>query len=156
MAYTDFVQYVPVHPVVLNHLKEDFVGVHTITIDEISMVSDCMFSLISSRLSEITDCTLPFGGLNVIVVGDLFQVRPVKGGHVFRDQMLWHLFTPFFLRTNVRQCKDLRYGRLLNRARVDDLLPGDIDLLKTRLLSIDTGDIPDITCISYTRCSAEI
>ncbi|XP_070203111.1 ATP-dependent DNA helicase PIF1-like [Littorina saxatilis] len=43
------------------------------------MVSDKMFTYISRRLSSIKQTPLPFGGLNIITIGDFFQLRPVKG-----------------------------------------------------------------------------
>ena len=151
LPVTQFLEYVPLHPKVLQRVVDDFIGVHTVVIDEISMVSASMLSVISSRLSEITDCSLPFGGLNMIVVGDFFQLRPVCGRPALKNEILWNLFTPLFLRTDVRQCKDPCYGRLLNRARLGHLLPDDIDLLKTRLISIESGDVLDALHIFPTR-----
>ena len=151
LPVTQFLEYVPLHPKVLQRVVDDFIGVHTVVIDEISMVSASMLSVISSRLSEITDCSLPFGGLNMIVVGDFFQLRPVCGRPALKNEILWNLFTPLFLHTNVRQCKDPRYGRLLNRARLGHLLPDDIDLLKTRLISIESEDVLDALHIFPTR-----
>ena len=46
---------------------------------------------------------------------------------------------------------NLLQKHLLNRARVAELLPRDIDLLKTRLISIDTGDIPYTLHVYPTR-----
>ena len=55
----------------------NFHGVHTLVIDEISMISSEMFTIINRRMSEITNNDQPFGNLNVIVIRDLFQLRPV-------------------------------------------------------------------------------
>lgn len=42
-----------------------------------------MLTFISRRLSEISENNLPFGGYNVITVGDFFQLSPVKGNFAF-------------------------------------------------------------------------
>jgi len=50
----------------------------TIIIDEISMVRGDMFITIDEKLRRITHQNhLPFGGLQIIVVGDFFQLPPV-------------------------------------------------------------------------------
>ena len=64
-------------PYILNKLRTKFVGVHTIVLDEVSMVSDRMLTFISRHLSEIAGNSLPFGNFNLILFGDFFQLRPV-------------------------------------------------------------------------------
>ena len=85
MQYLD---YEGLHPQSLNNLRITFSGVSTIIIDEISMVSSAMLTFISRRLNEITDNDAPFGGLSLIAVGDLFQLRPVKGSFIFKNEIL--------------------------------------------------------------------
>lgn len=46
----------------LKKLRDYFQTIHTIIIDEISMVSSDLFSFISRSLSEIKNNELPFGG----------------------------------------------------------------------------------------------
>ena len=52
-------------------------SVRTIVIDEISMVRSDLFVAIDIRLKEITGCNKPFGGKQVILVGDFLQLPPV-------------------------------------------------------------------------------
>ncbi|XP_062599934.1 uncharacterized protein LOC134261520 [Saccostrea cucullata] len=107
------------------------------------MVSSSMLTFISRRLSEISDNSLPFGGYNVITVGDYFQLRPVKGNFAFENVLLWHLFEPFFLTENMRQNENSTFFYLLNRVRLG--LPSELDLqtLKSRLIteSIDFENV---------------
>ena len=152
---TKHTDYLPLHPHTLQLLRSRFSGVHTIVIDEISMVSDGMLTIISRRLSEISDCSSAFGGFNIIVVGDLFQLRPVLGHAVYTNTGLWYLFQPFFLRENVRQIADTEYANLLNRARYGILLPKDIDTLKSRLIDISTDDVADALHVYPTRKEVE-
>ena len=104
------------------------------------MISSEMLTIISRRLNEISGIDYPFGGFNIIEVGDLFQLRPVQGRPIYTNHILWRLFVPVLLEQNVRQCNDQSFARLLNRARIGDLLPQDIDILKTRLIDINTDD----------------
>src|SRR5271154_1569708 len=53
-------------------------SITTLIIDEGSMVSSKLFNYISQMFSYIHQNTQPFGGINVIVFGDLAQLPPVK------------------------------------------------------------------------------
>lgn len=46
------------------------------------MVSSGTFNYIDKRFQQIKDSTQPFGGITVVAVGDLYQLRPV-GKYVF-------------------------------------------------------------------------
>ena len=137
----------------LSRLRQSFSGVHTLVIDEISMVSDRMLTIISRRLSEIAGNDQPFGGYNMILFGDFFQIKPVLGKFAFQNRVLWELFYPLFLRENVRRHSDQSYIQLLNRARVGMLTTDDIKLLKTRLVLPETTYSKPGLCIYPTRSS---
>ena len=62
--------------------------VHTIIIDEISMVSYETLGFIHQRLTEIKgtdDTEVYFGGLNIIAVGDFYQLPPARDRFVFQN-----------------------------------------------------------------------
>lgn len=81
----------------LDRLRKTFKCIHTIIIDEISMVSSVMLHHIHLRLCAIKGNNEKFGGLNIITVGDFFQLKPVRGKFVFEDFELWKsVFKPFF------------------------------------------------------------
>lgn len=52
-------------------------GVTRILIDEISMVRADMLDLIDSKLKTLMGSKEPFGGIQMVVVGDFFQLEPV-------------------------------------------------------------------------------
>lgn len=72
--------------------------IDTIIIDEISMVSAELFDFISNMFAKIHNNSIAFGGINVIIVGDLTQLPPVIGQPVFYSTA-WNLFYPLLLRT---------------------------------------------------------
>lgn len=67
----------------LNTLRNRYMHLKVIFIDEISMVGCGMFSFINLRLQEIKGCKMPFGGVSIIAVGDLFQLKPVMDAWIF-------------------------------------------------------------------------
>ena len=86
-----------------------------------------------------------FGGVAVLLFGDLMQLQPVRANWIFeapRDpkfarshaiQPLWDLFEPYELRKNHRQGADKEYADLLNRVRFGKQTEVDINKLKSRL-----------------------
>ena len=126
-----------------------------IIIDEISLVkSDLPYQLDFRLQKDIFQNNLTFGGLAVIVFGDILQIRPPSARHVFlspqnpRLQLLhevdnlWKKFKVVILKTNHRQGEDKIYADILNRIRVDEQTKEDIKLLKTRVFPRNSKEIP--------------
>ena len=82
-----------------------------------------------------------------MLVGDLLQLPPVLGHHVFRepkneklraaynelDKPLWEEFQPMILRHNHRQGKSKQWAETLNRIRVGILTTKDEAILRERI-----------------------
>ena len=111
------------------------------------MVSYETLRFIHQRLTKIkgTDDTEVYvGGLNIIAVGDFYQLPPVCDrfvlqngkGYVPASTHLWRdLFTMAELHTNMRPRNDTTYSEVLNQIRTGDHTAEDIQLLRTRLTS---------------------
>ena len=134
-----------------DRMRSDLQNLKLIIIDEISLVQAEMLYQIHYRLSkEIFQNDLPFGGVAVVVFGDIMQIKPVKGTPVFADILrnpelqlyqsidnLWHNFSVVVLKTNHRQGEDKAYADLLNRLRVGICSEEDNELLRQRVRTFD-------------------
>ena len=140
------------HALALHDLRKLWQGVHTIIIDEISMVSYQILKSVHSRLCEIYGNDEIFGGLNVIAVGDFYQLSPVNGSHVFSKKpdrssgrLSSHLWRDFFkvieLEVNMRQQKDATFSDILNHVRIGNHTVEDVKVLHTRLLCSGSMDL---------------
>ena len=107
----------------------------TIIVDEISMVRSDLFCSMDARLREIAsgeNRSRPFGGRQMILVGDFMQLPPVTGsaeewkfidermGGPFAFQTdLWNaaMFRTVFLRTTHRQSGDALFRNVLGNLR---------------------------------------
>jgi len=67
--------------------------VQTLIIDEVSMVSATLLTFVADLFARIHENNLAFGGINVILLGDLAQLPPVRAHPVFYSAV-WHLFYP--------------------------------------------------------------
>lgn len=78
-------------------------NVDTIIIDEVSMVRCDIIDAIDATLRSCLNSTAPFGGKQMVFVGDLFQLEPVLVGgtakEIIRDN--YNTDTPFFFKAKV-------------------------------------------------------
>ena len=134
----------------LNTFRIKYRHLKVIIIDEISTVSSQTLNFINTRLQQLTGTRADFGGLSVIAVGDLYQLKPVTGSWIFLDlkkdssslaRNLWKdLFKLYELEDIMRQKDDLQFAHLLNRLRLNELTEKDQDTLQTRLVSPESKD----------------
>ena len=61
----------------LNSVRVQLGKLKLLFIDEVSMVGSGTFNFINLRLQQIMGTQAVFGGVSMIVVGDLFQLKPV-------------------------------------------------------------------------------
>ncbi|XP_042149867.1 uncharacterized protein LOC121837984, partial [Ixodes scapularis] len=108
----------------LNTFRYAFRNVRCVIIDEVSMMSADILQKVDSRLRIITCKYLePFGGLDIILCGDLRQLPPVRAAEVFKrvktnsvfnTEIAWHHLSYFVLTKVVRQ-SDLRFSTILTK-----------------------------------------
>ena len=57
-----------------------------ILLDKVSTVGNDMFTIqLSNRLKDLKGSKEDFGGVSIITLGDLFQLKPVTDGYLFTD-----------------------------------------------------------------------
>ena len=57
-----------------------------ILLDEVSMVGNSRFTVqLNNRLKDLKGSKDDFGGVSIITLGDLFQLKPVIDSYVFTD-----------------------------------------------------------------------
>lgn len=87
-------------------------------LDEISMIDDETFDRISSILKKVRDDNRPFGGIQVILVGDFCQLSPVSGSFCFTSSS-WNELNPTIVQLTelVRQKDDMVFQKILQEIR---------------------------------------
>ncbi len=119
--------------------------IETIIIDEISMVRADLMDAIDERMRQARNNDLPFGGVQVIMFGDLYQLPPVvdegliqyfeavHGGCYFFHAKAWKeaTFKIYELTTIFRQ-KDPIFKDLLNAVREGTIDDAQLEQLNER------------------------
>jgi hypothetical protein len=147
-----------------NKMRGIFRGVEWVLVDEFSMVGKCMLSFMHHRLQEIRGNQLPFGGMNMILLGDLRQLKPVKDAWIFEDTTNYSGLTPNLFKDNfevfeldeiMRQRDDKIFAEALNRIRCAKHTKKDIELLQTRLItkeeSLTMPDVPHFYTVNVNK-----
>lgn len=111
----------------------------TIVIDEVSMVRADMLDCIDISLRFHLNSNRPFGGLQMIFIGDLYQLPPVVTNDE-KELFKTHYATPYFFSAEVMQDLPMEFVELEKIYRQKD--QDFIDLLnKIRNNSIEDPDI---------------
>ena len=135
----------------LNSAKRDkmfnslFKNVKYLIVDEVSMIGNTNLNQIHSRLNQLygmKGTTDYFGGINIIFVGDLFQIPPVQQSKIFDPRGLAALGINFWkdlvsfseLNEVVRSKGDTDFTSLCHRLRIGVHTDNDIKTLKSRVI----------------------
>lgn len=145
--------------------------VDTIIIDEVSMVRCDIMDAIDFTMRKILKNNMPFGGKQMIFVGDLFQLPPVIKYGPQRD-MLMDLYGSdnfFFYNSNaikrIRMVKiefqkvyrqnDIKFLNILDNIRLNRINNQDLTKLNTRVRNPKSKDIV-VTLASLNQTADEI
>ena len=89
-------------------------------IDEVSMVRAPMLDAISQSLQMYKNSSEPFGGINVLACGDLFQLPPVVKQHEEKEIYDKYNSIYFFDSLSYQEVKNKRYFQLDKSFRQED------------------------------------
>ena len=147
--------------------------VDTIIIDEVSMVRCDIVDAIDHTLRKALRTTLPFGGKQIVFVGDMFQLPPVVKQGAERDLLhdIYKTNEFFFYKANAikrirlpkiefkkvyRQDSDAQFLQILENIRMNKVTQGDIIHLNQRVCQPQDKDGLVITLASLNKTANEI
>ena len=146
-----------------------FTEMELLIIDEISMVRADILDAVDYALRYVRKNALPFGGVQILAIGDLFQLSPV----VPREE--WYTMSPYYAKpyffesaawknlqavtlelNKVYRQKNEAFLSILNRIRTGETIPEDIDMLNQRIIpKSEAPDIPDTIVLTTHNASAD-
>jgi len=130
------------------YLQTRFCKLKILIIDEISMVSPEIFSAIDIILRAFKKFDQPFGGVQVILSGDFFQLPPISK---FPKEKRFAWQSPAWRDLNLKTCylekkhrqDDDKLIAILDDIRAGDISESSYEILNSRLLKVlDTGFTP--------------
>lgn len=143
----------------------------TIIIDEVSMVRSDVMDTIDYTMRKTLRNNMPFGGKQMIFVGDMFQLPPVVKQGPEKDLLtdIYHTNDFYFYKSEaikrIRLVKiefrkvyrqdDERFLNILEHVRMNRITPEDIALLNTRVAQPQSDDMV-VTLASINKTADEI
>jgi ATP-dependent DNA helicase PIF1 len=118
---------------------ERWTKTHRLFIDEVSMISAEFFEKLDDVAKALRGNSKPFGGLQLILVGDFFQLPPVDRAstlsrrYLFTSESWLNAVDAAILLTQVYRQSDTAFVDLLRRARNAALNADDIRLLRSKV-----------------------
>ena len=149
--------------------KKETEAIETIIVDEASMLRADLLDAMDHILRISTRKDTPFGGKQIILFGDIFQLPPVEEN---RQDGLFNLFyqiyqSPFFFDSRVvkktqievfelqrifRQKTDRAFAHLLNKVRENQITQTELDeMLNTRVTHEEPTDMDRSIILSPTN-----
>lgn len=122
-------------------LQKRFKGTKVLIIDEVSMLSANFFDNLNLICKFLKENKLPFGGLQVILCGDLFQLPPINRGSkelkMVVHSNVWKEMKPVicYLKEQHRQNHGDTLSLILNNIRTGKPLEKDIKTLQSRIIN---------------------
>ncbi|GAA4971492.1 PIF1 family DEAD/DEAH box helicase [Algibacter aquimarinus] len=145
--------------------SELFQKLDTLIIDEISMVSADIIDGIDKSLKLHRNSNLPFGGVQMVFFGDLFQLPPVVVGKELNEFYNNHFGSPYFFSANTfnnysfkkielqkifRQAGDTTFIDILNQVRKNQIHDDTLETLNERVVP---GFLPQRDDYFVTLCT---
>ncbi|HFA51220.1 MAG TPA: AAA family ATPase [Bacteroidetes bacterium] len=120
-----------------------FKKIEVLVIDEISMVRADLLDAIDRSLRINRDSPLPFGGVQVVFIGDMFQLPPIVATEEEKRMFSMAYQTPYFFSANVMRGFDMEMLELRKVYRQENR--HFLRLLDSvRLNQVDWEDLEDL------------
>jgi ATP-dependent exoDNAse (exonuclease V) alpha subunit len=122
-------------------LQKRFKSTKILIIDEVSMLSANFFDNLNSVCKYMKESELPFGGIQIILCGDLFQLPPInrysKELKMVVHSKAWSEMKPVicYLKEQHRQEDGDKLTKILNNIRAGKAQEEDIKTLEERILN---------------------
>ncbi|KAI2951841.1 hypothetical protein CBS147321_1253 [Aspergillus niger] len=130
-------------------------------VDEVSMVDGDLFDKLEEIARRIRNNGRPFGGIQLVVTGDFFQLPPVPEGSNREAKFAFAAATwntsiqHTILLTHIFRQRDPEFADMLNELRLGKISPRTIDTFKQLSRPLDFHDSLEATELFPTRQEVE-
>lgn len=138
-----------IHKVIHNKWKrKNWLNVDILIIDEVSMLSNKLLSILDGIGKKIRKSMLPFGGIQILFSGDFYQLPPVgsvnepETSQFCFENPIWNtLFHKQIQLTQIFRQTDQSYSDVLNQIREGTLNKRAYNLLMSRCIPCEDDSI---------------
>lgn len=136
---------------VINSKYRSFNWLNTdlLIIDEISMMSKKMFEILDNIGKKVRNNDKPFGGIQIIMSGDFFQLPPVENNDsnyyfCFESKSFINSFDCIYsLKTIYRQSGDSLFKKMLKNLRIGLISKNSLKVLNDKVIGNNIYNLPE-------------
>jgi ATP-dependent DNA helicase PIF1 len=136
--------------------RKNWLSIDILVIDEVSMLSSKLLSILDGIAKRIRNNTLPFGGIQLVFSGDFYQLPPVGNKsdigsteYCFENPIWNTLFEKQIQLKKIYRQSDEVFCNILNEIRIGKLSRKNYDILKSRCIpSTDADDIKPVRLLA--------
>jgi ATP-dependent DNA helicase PIF1 len=126
-------------------------------VDEVSMVDGDLFDKLEEIARRIRNNGRPFGGIQLVITGDFFQLPPVPDGSreakfAFGAASWTTCIQHTILLTNIFRQRDPEFADMLNEMRLGKISPRTIEAFRRLSRPLDVKDQIDATELYVLPC----
>ncbi|KAF9253261.1 hypothetical protein DTO013E5_351 [Penicillium roqueforti] len=132
-----------------------------LVVDEVSMVDGDLFDKLEEIARRMRNNGRPFGGIQLVVTGDFFQLPPVPDGgnreakFAFAAASWTTCIQHTVLLTNIFRQRDPEFANMLNEMRLGKITPRTIEAFKRLSRPLDAKDQFEATELFPTRAEVD-
>jgi len=112
-----------------SHIKRRIKNTDILVIDEVSMMDYYMLDVLDYIFKKVRNNLFPFGGIQVVMVGDFFQLPPVsqveKDSKIYKyvfQNPLWNtLINDIFILERIHRQNENLFIKILNKVRIGEI-----------------------------------
>lgn len=125
-----------------NSIYKQIFFIDFLIIDEISMLDDKLCDNIDFILKKIKNNNKPFGGIQILFVGDFFQLAPVENTYCFNSKS-WKELNPLLIELTepIRHNNDMAFNIILSKLRYGIINEKIYNILKLLENNVFDNDI---------------
>lgn len=141
-------------------LKQRWLRTKVLIVDEISMVDGDLFDKLEQIARMVRGSGRPFGGIQLVVTGDFFQLPPVVDKNATAkfafDAATWNTSIEHtVILTNVFRQRDPRLANMLHELRLGKMTPATINAFQRLTRPLDSKDEIVATQLFPTRAEVD-
>lgn len=131
-----------------------------LAIDEISMLDNLTFDYVNEVLKRVRENIKPFGGIQVLIFGDFFQLPPVRmkedgKDFCFNSQTWNELNLKTVILKEIKRQSEKRLSEALNNVRIDKTTADDLRVFYERDVPFDYEPPKDVLQIFGINAEAD-
>ena len=123
--------------------------VDCLIIDEVSMLSKKFFDILHTIAKKIRKNDKPFGGIQIILSGDFYQLPPINKDKLDEDSSLFcfqsdkwdETFSTIHILTKIFRQDNKIFSKLLNNIRIGNITQSNVDALNSRIIPYEGSEI---------------